>query len=286
MTLPEYIGNEILGDLLLNPNGKIKKNQTIKVKCSQCNTTKNIGYYGHVVNRTKSNEDEYLCSKCVNGNRISNYNRDNTGISLNERLGEDGASKSIKKRLATIAENERNGILIPRPGNTKTWDERYGIEESNKKKIWMRDNNKLVPKYGEDNPQWGKPAHKLSGKGVKGYYNGIFFRSLMEASFIINFLDRNDMKFENGELKKFAIPYKLNDNPRNYFCDFVVGKTFYEIKPQALHNTEMNRCKWESARKWCDDNGFEFKVYSEYDFDLLKRSEIDILINDGKLILI
>lgn len=85
---------------------------------------------------------------------------------------------------------------------------------------------------------------------------------------------------------KFAIPYKLNDNPRNYFCDFVVGKTFYEIKPQALHNTEMNRCKWGSARKWCDDNGFEFKVYSEYDFDLLKRSEIDILINDGKLILI
>jgi hypothetical protein len=282
-----YKGTEIISELILNPEGGLNGgNQKILVKCSKCSNIKNVGYLGHVTNMVNKNKSEYKCSKCINGERIKEYNKSNTGVSLIDRLGEDTALKSIEKRKITLKEKESRGIKIPRPGNTKTWDERFGIEESIKRKEWMSKNNKLVPKYGPDNPQWGKPAHKLSGKGTKGYYNGIFFRSLMELSFIINFLEKNNIIYESGELKKYAIPYKLDDISRNYFCDFVVDKTFYEIKPEALHNTYKNRCKWEYAKTWCSERGYEFKVYSEYDFDLLKREEIDKLITDDKLILL
>lgn len=108
----------------------------------------------------------------------------------------------------------------------------------------------------------------------------------MEASFIINFLEKNNLQFENGELKKYAIPYIYNGSPRNYFCDFVVDKTFYEVKPKALHKSRQNIAKWESAKIWCNERGYDFKIFSEHDYEKLSQEDIDNLKKCGKLILI
>lgn len=287
----DYNGPEILSELIRNPNkginpGKIKLYQKVDVQCSKCKNIKTVGLYGHIINRLNSKESEYLCSDCVNGKRITMYNISNTGISLFERLGEDIARQSIERRKQTILKNEENGIFISRPGNTKTWIERYGEEEAARKKEWLRYNNKLVPKFGEDNPQWGKPAHKLSGKGIKGYYNGVFFRSLMEASFIINFLEKNNLKYENGELRKFAIPYIFEGRKRNYFCDYVVENNYYEIKPLALHTQPRNVAKWDAAKMWCEKNLKTFKIFSEQDFTILSREDVDKLKISGNIILL
>jgi hypothetical protein len=203
---------------------------------------------------------------------------------LEERIGVEKAKISKEKNRKFAIENNSGARLKDFTGTT--WDSLYGKERADEKRKITREKCPFIPKYGSDNPQWGKPAHKLSGKGTKGYYNGIYFRSLMEASFIINYLEKNNLKFENGELKKYVIPYTLNGTPRNYFCDFVVSNIFYEVKPKALHNTLQNREKWKSANEWCLERGYVFKIYSEYDFEILKQKDIDKLKECGKLVLI
>jgi len=61
---------------------------------------------------------------------------------------------------------------------------------------------------------------------------------------------------------------------------------FFEIKPKSLHSNLQNIAKWESAKIWCNKRGYQFKVFSEYDYDKLNQDDIDNLIKDGKLILI
>jgi hypothetical protein len=287
--MDEYRGKEIISELIVNPPwwksaGKIKKSQKILVKCSKCDTIKSVTYSGHVFNRQNSKSPTYKCRSCISGEQLTKYNLDVKGLTLEERLGDEKAKKLRNFRREYALENT---IIDRLPSFTgKTWEMVRGKEKADRDKEFLRNNHHLPVKYGKDNPQWGKPAHKLSGKGTKGYYNGIYFRSLMEASFIINFLERQNLTFENGEKKKYAIPYMLGDVPRNYFCDFVVDNTFYEVKPKALHNTIQNKAKWEYAKKWCGERGYTFKVYSEYDFDLLKQYEIDNLIDCAKLVLI
>ena len=285
----DYKGVEIVSELLLNPSGvkgagKIKQKQLVDVRCSKCHSVKSVTYQGHVTNRLKSKYEHYMCHTCVNSLQITDYNKNNLGISLDDRLGLE-KSKIVKSKLRKYAiDNDLKSRLVDFTGTT--WDSLYGKEKAEEKRKLARERCKFVPKYGSDNPQWGKPAHKLSGKGTKGYYNGIYFRSLMEASFMINYLEKNDLKFENGELKKYAIPYILDGSPRNYFCDFVVDHIFYEIKPKALHNTLQNREKWKAAELWCAERNYIFEIYSEHDFDILQQKDIDNLKECGKLILI
>lgn len=282
----EYRGKEIVSELITNPPGvkgagKIKQSQKVDVKCSECGGIKSTDYRGHVTNRSKSKSDRYLCHSCANGPRLALYNKSWKGKPLEDRLGEVKAN-TTKEKLREYAVNNNTGDRLPNYTGV-SWEERFGLIRANELKQQFRDNSSVKPMFGPDNPQWGKPAHKLSGKGTKGYYNGIYFRSLMEASFIINFLEKNKMAFENGELRKFSIPYILNGSPRNYFCDFVAEDTFYEIKPKALHNTAQNRAKWDSARLWCSQNGYKFEVYSEDDFDRLSQDEVDKLVESGKI---
>ena len=284
-----YNGPEIISKLIIKPKGvrlagKIKQRQLVDMKSFNCNSITHTDYLGHVKNRLKSDRVEYWCHSCVSRENLVLYNTSCLGKSLEERLGFENSVKVKEKSRKYAIDNNISKRLKNFTGIT--WEEKYGKEKSEYLKTKFRLNHVLKPMYGSDNYQWGKPAHKLSGKGTKGYYNEIYFRSLMEASFIVNFLEKNNIKFENGELKKYGFKYTYEGRERNYFCDFVADNTFYEIKPKALHNTMQNIAKWESAQKWCSENDKTFKVYSEFDFDILTQSEIDILKECGKLILI
>ena len=284
----DYKGPEIISELVISTKwkgkGKIKQNQKILVRCFKCENIKEVYYRSHVYNRLKSPYPEYMCGQCVKSHMMRQRNLDNFGISYEEKYGKEKADlmKKVKRKYAI--DNKLSERFIPY--SKMSWDELYGKEKADIMRENHRKKCKLKPKYGEDNPQWGKPAHKLSGKGIKGYYNGSYFRSLMEASFIIKYLEPNNIIFENGELKKYSIPYIYEGNPRNYFCDFVADGVFYEIKPKALHKNIKNIAKWDAAKIWCGERGYEFKIFSEFDYDKLTQEEIDNLIKDGKLVLI
>ena len=152
-------------------------------------------------------------------------------------------------------------------------------------KEYARRNCRLRPKFGKDNHQFGKPAHKLSGSGVKGYYRDVYFRSLLEASFI-HFLFQNNLKFENGELKKYAMTYILDDKERTYYSDFVVHDILYEVKPKSLVNTRQNIAKANAAKTWCMKNNKQYKIITENEICRLNESEINEMIKKGDIKLI
>lgn len=278
----EYRGPEIISELLLNENtrnkGKIKQKQRIDVKCSSCFNIKNIVYQGHVENRLNHLDREYTCLKCTNSKRIIEYNKSNIGKSLEERIGYDKA-QNAKIRLSEKS-LLNDSVKSLRKFYGMTWEEKFGKEKSDAMKENHSKNCHFIPKFGKDNPQFGKPAHKLSGNGTKGYYNNIYFRSLLEAAFIRKLINENII-FENGELKKYAIPYIFEGRQRNYFSDFITDKYVYEIKPKSLLNTEQNRVKFEAAKYWCMNNNKEYILMTEYDFPQFTQLEIDTLILEG-----
>ena len=284
----EYRGKEIVSELIINQNckgaGKIKYTQKVDVKCSRCLKVKNVGYGSHVKNRLKSLNIDYICHSCVASIATSTRNSNNKGKSIEDILGNTRGAESRSNRRQYSINNNTSFYFPNRTG--MSWEESYGVEKAEMMKIHHRSICKLKPLYGAANHQFGKPAHYKSGAGVKGYYKDTFFRSLMEASFLVNYLEKNNLVFENGELKKYAFKYILNSRPRNYFCDFVVGNTFYEIKPKALHKTIQNTAKWSAANKWCIENNKMFKVFSEKDYEQLSQDAIDSLIEENKLLLI
>lgn len=136
---------------------------------------------------------------------------------------------------------------------------------------------------GENNPMYGKPSPTGSGNGWSGWYNGWYFRSLMELSFMINVIERFNFKWENGECKKYKIEYFDEDNiKRNYFPDFILNKKYMiEIKPKNLHNSIRIKQKQKFAIEYCNKNGLKYKLINP--IKILTITEIIELVNDDKI---
>jgi len=109
---------------------------------------------------------------------------------------------------------------------------------------------------------YGKPSPEKSGNGCSGWYKGWHFRSILELSYMINVIERFNLQWESGELKKHAIKYKdYKNNDRNYFPDFIINdKYVVEVKPKKLWNTPLVSCKTKYAKKYCKKNGLKYKI--------------------------
>ena len=68
-----------------------------------------------------------------------------------------------------------------------TYEQYYGPDKAKeiKSKLGM---------FGPDNPQYGKPANYDSGAGWSGWYKNWYFRSIYELSFMINYIEKNNLK--------------------------------------------------------------------------------------------
>jgi uncharacterized protein YlzI (FlbEa/FlbD family) len=128
-----------------------------------------------------------------------------------------------------------------------------------------------------------------------GTKSKITCRSLWERSFA-KWCDYNDRVIE-WACEPFSIQYfdKARKKMRNYFPDFIIkmnnGKQYLiEIKPRAqtvppkVRKTKRyliekktyltNRCKWQAAKKFCEDQNIIFNIFTEDDF---KRLGIKII---------
>jgi hypothetical protein len=162
------------------------------------------------------------------------------------------------------------------------WIEKYGIDIANQK---MKETKiKLsLSSSGENNPMYGKPSPQGSGNGWSGWYNGWYFRSLRELSYMINVIEKNEWTWEPGEQRKYKISYTdWNGKTRNYFPDFVVnGNMMIECKPRKLHNSIGVIAKKNAAEIFCQINRM---TYNLIDVDILDSSTIKILHDSKKMI--
>jgi len=123
-----------------------------------------------------------------------------------------------------------------------------------------------------------------------GDVTSIIYRSLWERKFMV-YCDTNDNVLEWSSEEK-CVPYRspLDGKIHRYFPDFLIKvkesdgsikKYMIEIKPSKqtvpppkpkrqtqkyiseVYEYAKNQSKWESAREWCADHGYEFKIITE-----------------------
>ncbi len=124
----------------------------------------------------------------------------------------------------------------------------------------------------------------------KGNVCEIYYRSSWERKFLY-YCDMNENILEYSSEEMF-VWYRspVDGKPHRYFPDFLIKvkeanglikKYMIEIKPQRqtapptkpqrqtkkylyeAYEYAKNQAKWEAAKEWCADRGYEFKVLTE-----------------------
>jgi hypothetical protein len=136
-----------------------------------------------------------------------------------------------------------------------------------------------------------KPIHP---EKYKGDVTNIIYRSSWERKFLY-YCDMNEKVLEYSS-EEFFIPYKAPDGKiRRYFPDFLIKveestgvtkKYLIEIKPKKqtvpppkpkrqtkkyiseVYTYVKNQSKWEAAREWCLDRGYEFRIFTETELNI------------------
>jgi hypothetical protein len=161
------------------------------------------------------------------------------------------------------------------------WVKKYGKEEADNR---MKEFNKKqsLRTSGKNNPMYGRPSPQGSGNGWSGWYKGWYFRSLKELSYMINVIEKKNIKWKSAE-KDINIKYiNYNGKERTYHPDFLLeDKVLIEIKPRKLMETPANKLKKEAALKYCEENNIEYRMV---DVKILKIEELRNLYNSGQII--
>lgn len=218
-------------------------NSNFKKKCPQCG--KEITYTSQR-SLDESIKQNKVCLKCSINKpetkekmRKSHVGHKNLYDIWVDEYGKEIADEKYKQHKQKISMNADKRPLFDK------WVESYG-EDIAKQKY----NKFKQERTGKNNPMYGKPAPHGSGNGWSGHYKGMYFRSLLELYYLIYLID-NNIKFENGELKKHTIKYTMDGIERNYFPDFYLIDTqeTIEIKPKNLIGTYQNKLKFVAAKQ-------------------------------------
>ena len=282
-------------NLSLNKRNKIDMSQRIIIECDECNKQFESSLRNRESHIPRYSKD--LCSSCKQVWQYKNgFREKQKQICINNAKFQKGKtfeelygvekSLEISKKLSISNSGENNPMFGKNDHcknlnayNTKNKGksniEKYGIEKA------LEISKKLsISNSGENNPMFGKPSPTGSGNGWSGWYDGIYFRSLLELSYL-HYLVVNNIKFESGEKRKHKFTYELNNKPYNYFCDFVLldSLTYIEVKPKNLINTVINTAKFSYAKLQQQN----FKIITEDQIKKLTYEELKILHDNNKI---
>ena len=265
---------------------------SFKRNCPKCNCEITYTNKYSMLNANKKNSK---CKSCVmkgeNNPMFGKFGELNPFFG--KRHTEESKKKMVKDRDYTIYKTEEfrqkiseltKGKNNPMYGKSvyDVWVESYGKGIADEKMLEFKKKQSLNSS-GEKNSMYGKPSPINSGNGICGWYKGWFFRSLLELSYMIYVIERFNLEWETGESEKYKISYTIDGKSKNYFPDFVINKKYIvECKPKKLTLTSINQTKFEFAKKYCDDNGFIFKIR---DIPKIKKEQLIILINNGLVVL-
>jgi hypothetical protein len=219
----------------------------------------------HYVSYRFSLKKNKPCSRCANKERANRpeERKKNSERQKGKRTGKNNPfyGKTHTAETRRIIKEKRKKQIIPSGENHplygKKLEEIVGIEKAVEIK-----RNKSVIYTGDGNPMYGKPSPQGSGNGWSGWYNGWFFRSILELSYMIKVIDRYSMEWKSGEKSEYRISYiDRNGVSRNYFPDFIINnKYMVEIKPKSLINTPSVFEKAKAGIKYCNEHGMIYKI--------------------------
>lgn len=160
------------------------------------------------------------------------------------------------------------------------WIEKYGFEEAKKRESNWREKIGIHSR-GTNNPMYGKPSPIGSGRGISGWYDGWYFRSLRELCYVIEHIEPRSLEWKTGENADYCIPYtKYDGSARTYRPDFIVGNRMVEIKPKRLWNTPLITLKRIAAEKFCFDRGLTYELV---DIGPLQCNKLEMLVEQGRV---
>jgi len=259
-------GNEILYASKYN---KVKAD-TKNADCKSCSSTKN-----------SSTEKE----KLRRSNLLKTNNPNKGGIIWKGKKHSNKTIEIMENSHKKIWENPSEKMLNSMKDNfSKSWGEnnpfykglpvlllkKYGNDDGVRK--WKQILSKTFS--GELNPMYGVPS-PLSGRGISGFYKGWYFRSSVELYYMINVIERFNLKWESAEKKMLKVHYDLNGIKRTYVADFLINnKYLVECKPKRLINTEIVKAKSKAAIEFCKENNLIFKLFSPKGFTKLEMLEM------------
>jgi hypothetical protein len=195
-----------------------------------------------------------------------------------DRYGVDNPTKldSIKKILS---EKNKGKILI------RTDDWQNNIIESKRKNGTLKHTDKTKKKISDklnkfyslnlDREKYISKSNNVNH--LSGWYNGLYFRSSLELSFLVH---NRDKCFTSCENNKYKIIYNDNNKQRSYYPDFTDGEIIFEIKPTGLLNTHINKLKIQEGVKVYGEN---YKIITEVESPYITKDLIRDLINSGEV---
>jgi hypothetical protein len=237
-----------------------------KVLCRKCGCN-NPERLKVLSNKNKGKNNPFYNKKHTNESKIKIANKD---MSFTQ-------TKEFKEKCAN--KGSKNGMYGKSFYNV--WLEKYGKERADQKLIELKIKHSKNNK-GKNNPMYGKPSPQGSGNGWSGWYKKWYFRSLKELSYMINVIEKNNYKWENGEQKKLTIKYVNYDGTkRTYRPDFLVeDKWLVEVKPKRLMETPNNKLKKEAALIFCEKHNYEYQMIEPKP---LTEEEIEKLYENGQI---
>jgi len=246
--------------------------------CPKCN--KEIAYTIKG-NRDKAEKKKQMCRNCSNnelgkkyigaGNPF--YGKRHSLTTVEKMKNKDMSythTKSFRQRRRDTSKKGRENPMY----NTSVyelWVVKYGEKTAGEllaatKKKWS------IAASGTNNPMYGKPPPQGSGNGWKGWYKNWFFRSLRELSYMINVIEKENLKWRSAETKDLRINYiNWDGTPRTYSADFLIEEKYLvEIKPEKLKSSRTVRLKQLAAIEFCRKNNLEYRLL---DIALLTNEE-------------
>lgn len=251
-------------------------NQKYHRKCPACGKETIYSYSGfYNANRYNKNCQQCYFSK-MQGSGNPFFGKHHSDETKNKLKNRDVSHTQTEEFRLAI----KKGMVGKKCGGSiyKVWEKLPPEERLIKVQKWKEKHKRNA--IGRKNHQYGKPAPVGSGNGWSGWYNKFYFRSLLELTYLIKYIENNNKKWITGELYK--IPYvDYFGRERTYRPDFIINNEFMiECKPRKLWKSPLILCKTKAAIKFCKQNNLKFRLV---DCQKLSNKEICNLVNNKQV---
>lgn len=160
----------------------------------------------------------------------------------------------------------------------QVWEEKYGKEVADSKLEKLKEGRRSRM-AGSGNPMWGSPAPLGSGGGWSGWYNGLYFRSLLELAFMLE-LDTRGVNYVSAECLRFRVHYTYQGKDYTYYPDFYLPEEDGVVELKPLRRTQEGRflAKKEAASKM-----FNYRVVTDVEVPKITRDQLKQLVDVKKV---
>lgn len=244
------------------------------IECRDKNKTIKHDYW-----KGKTQSKEHVEKRILNTNQ--ELKQSNWEKSIFEKYGVDNPSK---------IENIKDKISIGNKGKIANRDSEWQqkiidskrkngtLKHSDETKIKISDSLNEHFKENLDREKYISTSNNV--RHLNGWYNGLYFRSSLELSFLVN---NSDKVFSSCEIKKYAVRYSAKGKIKTYYPDYTDGESIYEIKPTNLLTFGFNEIKIVSAK---ETFGESYKVITEQECDYIPKDTIKKLMENGNVVLV